>query len=311
MWQDRICRAKSCSLDIQLRPWPVFKSGTTRPCFLTAEKVQWYMHIVTPFIYRWRSLDITFTHQAPYIWNAALSGCCGVDPLLHAPLIESVSLVHRGNDDTKLFTLFGGVAPRLRSVTLDGLRLTWLPSLFANITSLDYTHHGFSQGKTAVSQILSMLEVSNQLVRLSILFPSKGSLPWTSNAAIFNERVVLPKLTDLELRVDGSDIPFETFHAFAQLKTPALMSIRFHDFGRSPSPFPHLCTFLKAPGLPASLCALHMENGWFDKRLVPALVQAIPKLHVLTAEHQSLASPLRIDFKRRLRRGPVMTWYRC
>jgi hypothetical protein len=310
MWRERIRRAKSCSLDIQLRPWNDFKAVSSRPCFLTAEIVQWYMHLVTPFIHRWRSLDITFVNRAPYIWNAALSGCCGIDPLVHAPLIEMVSLVHRGNDDTKQFTLFGGVAPHLRSVKLDGLRLTWLPSLFANLTSLDYTHHAFSRGKLAVSQILSMLEISNQLVRLSVLFPSTGSLPWTSNLADFPRKVVLSRLTDLELRVDGGDIPVEIFHMIAHLSTPSLSSLRLLDFGRSPFPFPRLYKFFDA-GLPASLRSLHMEDGWFDRHFVPTLLHTLRRLELLTAEHQSLQSPLCVDFRRKLHRGNLPTWHRA
>ena len=71
----------------------------------------------------------------PYLWKAALANCASP-----AIVLQGVSLVYRLNYDPQEFLLFSGFTPRLRRVTIDGIRLAWLPSLFANLTFLYYTH---------------------------------------------------------------------------------------------------------------------------------------------------------------------------
>ena len=269
MWRERIRRAKSCSLDIQLLSWISTKSGTPLPRYLDVHMVQWYMHLVTPHINRWRSLEISFTTYSPFLWNAALSDCCGTGRRVFAPLVRDLSLIYPLNDDTKSFTLFAGFAPQLRRLTLDGLRLTWLPSLFQNLTFLDYRHHRFSSGYQAVREVLAMLQISSRLVHLQVLFPWRGD----GACALLEPRhrctpVTLPVLTYLHIRVNGKDIPFEMIHLMTHISAPALSSLHLLDLAHSQSPFPHLHTFLKAYSPPLSLKTLRVEHGWYNSHLI-------------------------------------------
>ncbi|KAJ7695962.1 hypothetical protein B0H17DRAFT_1198287 [Mycena rosella] len=262
MWRERIYRAKACPLDVQLLPW-----RTTRPGGIVAQQhldvhlVQLCMHLVSPFIHRWRSLEIILPAYEPFLANAALSPCCLQKKRAKASLLEDLTLVYRANDDTKEFCLFSGYTPRLRRVTVDGLRLTWLPSLFRNLTFLDYTHHGFSAGDDAVAEILSMLAVCAGLHELRILFPRKAlARPPGAFHAILR-RVSLPWLVRLHLRVETRDIPPELARLVTYLSTPALSSLYLVDVGRRRHAFPSLKPFMRTYMLP-SLQTVYLEYGW-------------------------------------------------
>ncbi|KAF5369543.1 hypothetical protein D9758_002591 [Tetrapyrgos nigripes] len=178
IWRERIYRARSCSLDVVLwSPDPAQPfTWTLRPSStLNFFQVQSYMHIVSPYIRRWRSLDIRLMNYSPYLWNGALSECCAWGVQAQAPLLEELILVHRQNDDTKEFCLFSGHAPRLRRAVIDGIRLSWLPSLFQNLTFLDYTHHGFTSGYQAIQEVVGLLQEDDHIEALQS-FPKSISL---------------------------------------------------------------------------------------------------------------------------------------
>lgn len=242
MWRQRIYRAKACSLDIEVGTFPSHWGKQPAVAHFDIHTVQWYIHLIHPFLYRWRSLRISFPHYAPFLWNAALSACCGEGPNVHAPLIEELSLIYPANDDTKVFTLFGGVAPRLTRLVVDGIRLAWLPSLFCNLTFLDYTHRGPARGNQAVALVLNMLEISSRLRELKIYFSSHSASVQPGHA---HKRIVLPSLHALHVRVDGPDIPHELYAFLPQLALPALSSLYLTDHHRSVYTFPHLGPLLQ------------------------------------------------------------------
>ncbi|KZP05228.1 hypothetical protein FIBSPDRAFT_847297 [Athelia psychrophila] len=289
MWRERIFRAKACSLDIEI--------GTGRDGrrpYMGANAVQWYMHLVFPTISRWRSLHISFAHSTPFLWNAALSGCCSnVSPYVHAPMIEDISLIYPANDDTKEFTLFGGVAPRLRSLTIDGIRLSWIPHMMCNLTFLDYTHRGPASGDHAVSIVLDMLEISSRLEELRISFPSRHSqnLRGFPTSERPHRRVALPRLTKLHLRIEGPGIPSELLMLLPLLSLPRLSSLHMHDPIRSSHPFIHLGSFLKAFRLPTQLHFMMMEGGWVDHRILPSLLRSLKNLGRLVVCGARIPSP--------------------
>ncbi|KZT27354.1 hypothetical protein NEOLEDRAFT_1130886 [Neolentinus lepideus HHB14362 ss-1] len=269
MWKERIRRAKACSLDIQLssRIYRDVESGRlVRHQVLDFYNVHWYMHVANPWIHRWRTLEIVFHDYAPWLWNAALAECCSKYPYLSAPALEELVLFHPHNDDTKEFLLFGGRAPRLRRVALNGIRLLWLPSLFGNITVLDYTHHGFTVGSTAVIEILSMLGVSNRLSELRITFPSRMRPVPVSSTNLYP--VSLPYLSRLILRVQTADIPVELLLVSTHLTVPSLRSLHLLDDTRALSSFPGLHAFLRTFRKPERLASLRVEGGWYDFRLM-------------------------------------------
>ncbi|KAH9949830.1 hypothetical protein B0H21DRAFT_777083 [Amylocystis lapponica] len=253
MWAHRIHRARACTLDIQLLPR--YSPRTRRTEVLDVHAVQLYMHVVTPHIPRWRSLEIRFYSYSPYLWNAALSTCCGYTPALHATALRELSLIYPSNDDTKEFTLFNGYAPRLRRATLWGVRLTWLPSLFENLTFLDYTHHGFTHGHDAAYEVIRMLQVSARLHELRLAFP------WRSSAARGRPR-----------------------------RPPALLLVLLHLAPRAlrtlrllarPGALPRARTALRAlPDLPL-LEQLQVQHAWLDTRLVFPLLHSLPRLRHL------------------------------
>jgi hypothetical protein len=284
MWRERIHRARACTLDIRLLHHVTARSGFPRRQYLDMHTVHRYMHLVTPLIRRWRSLEIAFTVPSPYLWNAALSGCCSDTRRVQALALEDLSLVYRANDDTKEFCLFSGFAPRLRNVTLDGIRLTWLPSLFGNLSYLDYTHHGFTTGHQAVEDTISMLEVSCRLSELKLLFPRKHNPHYSPQPNAVTRSVILPSLTNLHLRVEGSDIPFELAHLMTLIVTPSLAFLRLVDLDQRLLPFPNLKSFFYVYPLPPTLRILRIEHGWYDSRMVTPALRALPNVRQLVVK---------------------------
>ncbi|KAF5382631.1 hypothetical protein D9615_003011 [Tricholomella constricta] len=302
MWKERIRRAGACTLDIRLLPWIATRSPVLERQYLDAMTVQWYLHTVTSLIRRWRSLEIVFIDYSPYLWNAALSGCCTKSRRAQALEMVDLTLVYRANDDTKEFCLFSGFAPRLRSVTLDGIRLTWLPSLYGNLTFLDYTHHGFSVGHQAVHDVISMLGISSRLVELRILFPSKRKVSAPTRFQPVSQRVILPSLQHLHLRVEGSDIPFELAHLMTLVLTPSLTSLRLIDVDRRHSAFPSLKSFFYVYAISPSLRTLRIEHGWYDPRMVSPVLCSLPKLRQLTVRRPHMADEV-LNLNTRSRKG--------
>jgi len=273
-----------------------------------AYSVQWYMHLVLPSIHRWRSLHISFAEYAPFLWNAALSACCETGSRVHAPLIEELSLIYPVNDDTKEFTLFEGVAPRLKRLTVDGIRLAWLPSLFQNLTFLEYTHRGPIRGNRAVSLVLSMLEISNRLQELRICFPYERDLDSShslSGHVRAHKRIILPFLTTLHLRiVNGSCIPRELNDLSFHLSFPSLTSLRLADSTCSPQPFVHLSTFLRVLRIPPLLRYIYMDAGWVDHRILPPLFHSLKGLRKAVVSGVCLPDPYFVGYAvRRIRGG--------
>ncbi|THV05202.1 hypothetical protein K435DRAFT_116578 [Dendrothele bispora CBS 962.96] len=287
MWRERIYRARSCSLDIVLwSPDPAQRSlhSTSTVNFF---QVQSYMHIVSPYVRRWRSLDIRLRTYSPYLWNGALSECCSWSGQTQAPLLEELTLIYRQNDDTKEFCLFSGHAPRLHSATIDGIRLTWLPSLFQNLTFLDYTHHGFNSGYQAIQEIVTLLQVSSRLVHLRLMFPDKmfrGRRSSRSSPVI--PQVHLPFLRTLHLRVETKDIPYEFIFLASLLITPVLTSLSLIDTTPQRSPFSNVRTFISLYIFPPSLQSVSIHYGWYTKELVTWLTQKLPSLKRLTLKRR-------------------------
>jgi len=283
MWLERIQRARECSLDIQLLPWTTVQSGIVRPQTLNPYTVQWYMCIVLPYLRRWRSLEIVFSEYTPYLWKAALASCAAP-----AIMLQDLSLVYRLNDDTQEFLLFSGFAPRLRRVTVDGIRLAWLPSLFANLTFLDYTHHGFTSSHQAVDDVLSILTVSCCLIELRLFFP-RGKTPCLPPRHDYVTKcITLPSLTHIQLTVDGYDIPFELAHLVTLLFTPSLSHLRLIDLNRTSHSFPSLKSFFYVYALPRTIRVIQIGHGWYDPRMIRPMTQSLPQLSKIYVKRSSL-----------------------
>jgi hypothetical protein len=233
---------------------------------------------------------------------AALSDCNRP-----APYIQEVSLIYPLNDDTTEITLFTGVTPNLHRLTIDGIRLNWLPSLFANLTYLNYTHHGFSSGHQAVHNVISILSVSSRLCELHILFP-RGRLPCLppqkDNVA---KRLSLPYLTTLSLRVDGTDIPFELAHFISLISSPSLSTLRLIDLSRSQHSFPNLKPFFYVYALPPTLRFVHITYGWYDPCMVRPMAQSLPRMVKISIKRLRLPEQVLMvnPAARRVSRFPV------
>ncbi|KAF8908959.1 hypothetical protein CPB84DRAFT_1813212 [Gymnopilus junonius] len=273
MWRERIYRARACTLDIQLLPYRTAASGVRIPQDLNPYNVYWCMQIALPHIRQWRSLDICFAEYSPHLWKATLSGCT-----VPAPLLKELSLIYRRNDDTQEFILFSAFSPRLRRLTVDGIRLVWMPSLFGNLTFLDYTHHGFTSGHQAVHDVLSALTVTTRLHEFRILFPRRRTVRLPSRRDIVNKRVFLPHLRQLELRVDGSDIPFELAHLVSLISSPFLSSLRLVDLRRAPHSFPSLKSFFYVCALPPNLRFIYVGHSWYDPLMIRVMTHSLPQL---------------------------------
>ncbi|KAK7690307.1 hypothetical protein QCA50_006964 [Cerrena zonata] len=323
LWKEYLRRSRQCTLDIQLVPQsrysrstspdPRSRSRTHGRYYLDAQSAQLYVHCAAPYISRWRSLEIEFQHYAPYLWNAALSACCGYGSRFYTPQLQSLTLIHANNDDTKEFTLFGGYAPRLRHVTLNGVRLTWLPSLFSNLTTLDYTHHGFTRGSDAAAELLYMLKISNALRELKVSLPSRAgahsSFPCTFPA---EESVVLPYLTELSILIEGTDLPSALTHFMAHISIPNIHTFRLlvkpnmivtrPTRGGSSDISARLRQFLKALPRLYTLRHLELEYAWLsDPRFIYMLLHVVPSLTHLTLRGPHISNAILFDLCNTLR----------
>jgi hypothetical protein len=141
MWMERIRRSRHHPLRVSLITHKTGSRASRLPRryrYVANDdyvSVQWYMHSVTPHMHRWKQLHIAFYTYAPFLWAAALGQVRMARS--QAPILEDLSLIFPRNDDPTQFSLFNGSAPRLRRVTLLGIRLTWHPSAFAQLTHLD------------------------------------------------------------------------------------------------------------------------------------------------------------------------------
>ncbi|CAK5284398.1 unnamed protein product [Mycena citricolor] len=270
-------RVKACPLHVQLAPLK------PRPGAVGRQRldVQNFMHMVVPTIRRWRSLKVLLTDYEPFLANAALSGLSVAGKQSQATLLRDLTLIYPANDDSKEFCLFSGYAPQLRHLVLNGLRLMWMPSLFRNLTFLDYTHHGFSLGEEAVYEMLVMLRVCPLLQELRLLFPAPKptalarllALPLDLKLPSRSRPVPLPHLLSMHLRVSTKDIPYEMTQLVARISTPKLVSLHLVDLGHRRRPFPNLHAFMLGyPRLP-SLEIVYVDHGWhgdFRPRRKPA-----------------------------------------
>lgn len=311
MWLERVHRARACTLDIVLASRNSSTPRTLTRRYLDAQSVRLYVHCMVPYIHQWRSLTIEFQHYAPYLWNAALSSCCGRGQAVYAPHLEEMSLIYPHNDDSKEFVLFGGYAPCLRAVTVHGIRLTWLPSIFGNLTSLHYTHHGFTRGVDAATELLYMIQISNRLQDLRISFPQAPVPAATlTHPTPFpaDEAAHLPYLTTLEIRIERSEIPSALIHLLAHLSIPAVQTLCLlapTSTIRSPRAVDiasRLRQLLKALPRLYSLHRLEVEHTWLsDPRFIFAVLHVVPNLKVLTLRGTQVTNPFFLDLSEILR----------
>ncbi|PPR05362.1 hypothetical protein CVT24_007976 [Panaeolus cyanescens] len=283
MWHERIRRARACSLDVILSSRSSSYHSRNRHHNFNPSVVQNLMHIAIPYIDRWRSLEVAFTEYVPCLWMSALSGCNRP-----APSLQELCLIYSLNDDTSEITLFSGVAPRLKRLTVDGIRLNWLPSLFANLTYLDYTHHGFTSGHRAVHDVISILGVSSRIRELHILFPRTRSPCLPQRKFNVAKRISLPHLTTLSLKVDGTDIPFELAHFITLISTPSLTALKLVDLRHSSQSFPSLKPFFYVYALPPTLRQVHISYGWYDPFMVRPMAQSLPRMGKITIKRLRL-----------------------
>lgn len=290
MWKERIQRAKACTLDVKLLSWFAKRGLIHHPQLPDASSVQWYMYLINPTVHRWRSLEIRFIHYAPFLWNAALSELCSRSSNIRALCLEELTLVYPRNDDAKEFCLFSGSAPRLTRLTVDGVRLTWLPSLFHNLTYLDYTHHGFTGGPYAIYEIIALLRTCCRLIELALSWPLRNVDPLVPNSLHVPalRRVALPCLSTLRLKVDTADIPRELGHLLTFIYTPALLYLHYMDPGRRRHPFPSLQSFLHTYPPPTSTRLLSLEHGWYNDIILFNLLNRLPHLQQIVVKHLHL-----------------------
>ncbi|KAG2155882.1 uncharacterized protein EDB93DRAFT_1247526 [Suillus bovinus] len=305
LWKARIARARGCSLDIAITP--------PQHHFPDMDTLALQLHLIVPHISRARSFELRFSSYTPFIWNTALGPICrrqeqrnddNMDghpfpPLVHALQLERLALCFPENDDTKEFALFAGVAPRLHHVTLDGIRLTWLPGLYGRLTYLDYTHHRFTTGSTAVTEVLGILRISCALRELRVCFRRRmldGEVLYLSHDEVPAGHIHLLKLERLVLAVDGSDIdmPPELTSLLSRFSVPNLRELHLADLRCQPAsrgwrktvPFPALGAALSLfqVTVPSNIKVLAMAGRWVDRSFIPSLMKHFRELHKLEVD---------------------------
>lgn len=295
LWRERIARSRGCSLDVTIVP--------SQRCRPDLDAIALQLHLLVPHIARIRSFELRFSRYSPFLWNTALGPVChkrddnvnrrcardrlrdgamehAFAPLVHALQLEELTLCYPDNDDTKEFALFAGVAPRLKKVTLDGIRLTWLPDLYGNLTYLNYTHHGFTTGRTAVDEVLGMIQVSCALRELRICFRQReqgGEVLYLPHGDVPVGQVHLLRLERLVLSIGQSetDTCHELMSLVSRLSMPNLRELHLIDLGSQRANKRHQKS-LRVPGLrtalslfqaaiPPTAKVLTMEGRWADR----------------------------------------------
>ena len=300
MWQERLYRARSCTLDVVLASHPT----SSEPHDI--DDLELKMHMLAPHLTHMRSIHIRLDGYTPYLWNITLGPLCqtssgSCDPhskgRISVPRLESLSLRYSRNDDTKEFTLFDGASPCLSRLAVEGVRLTWLPGLFGNLRYLEYTHHGFTSGSTAVDEILSILHVSFQLRELKLCFASKAietEILYMGGKLVVEEIVTLPFLETLSLGVDGTDVkvPTELVSVVSRLSLPSLRKLNLCEpclTRQSPwnyvtLQFAGLTTFFDTIHEQACWCSvtdLSIEGRWVELPLIVGLGRSFPCLRTI------------------------------
>ncbi|KIO22540.1 hypothetical protein M407DRAFT_27940 [Tulasnella calospora MUT 4182] len=136
---------------------------------------------------RWRSMEIL----APRAWMQGVIASLGG----LVPNLEELSLIDRDTIScSRKFDLFGGKAPRLDSLTLNGVSIRWDSEILHNLTCLDLSWIAFP----STDVILHALSRSPQLQKLRI-----NSCTIDSMATPPSRSVQLPRL--LRLSVDLRD----------------------------------------------------------------------------------------------------------
>lgn len=303
LWRERIARARGCSLDVTIT--------LPQHHFPDMDALALQLHLLVPHISRARSFELRFSSYSPFLWNTALGPMCRQEqrdddmdrhaftPSVHALQLEKLTLCYPENDDTKEFTLFAGVAPQLHNVTLDGIRLTWLPELYGRLTHLDYTHHGFTIGPTAVDEILGMIRVSCALRELRICFRTRvldREVLYLRHDEVHAGQTHLLQLERLVLAVDESDIdiPPELTSLLSRLSVPNLrelhlVDLRFQPTNRRwwmPAPFLGLRDALSLfqVTIPSSIKVLAIAGRWADHSSIPALAKHFRELDNLEVD---------------------------
>ncbi|KIO22543.1 hypothetical protein M407DRAFT_27943 [Tulasnella calospora MUT 4182] len=172
-------RSSSHPLDIILHP-------TTYVDEVPAS-LQLFLDAVDTHRDRWRSLDIL----APYTWmEGGILAALG-EP---APSLEKLSVI---DGDTMYCTrkvdLFGGNAPRLTSLTLNGVSIRWDSKVLHKLTLLDLSWIHFS----STDAILHALSHSTQLQILEVERCTTGSMATSSSPSVQLRQLVR---LDVDLR---------------------------------------------------------------------------------------------------------------
>lgn len=298
----RIQRSKGFPLDIALDHPPISMTSMQT----TLADVHTRMHSVIPAIQQWRSLSIHFTGYIPYLWNAALSELCPKlpSPTSHAPQLVRLSLIYPLNDDTKEFLLFGGHAPKLRDVSLHGIRLRWTAPLFENLTHLDYNHHAFTFAHEAVAEVLVMLRVSYKLQSLTISFPGgrsredDASFGWASQAYT---PISLGNLKLLVLRVVGDNIPREMTVLSSKLILPRLQRLRLVS-GENSIRFGgrEVSAVLGSLRRHSCLEDVIIENSWAHGRSIAAFLRSLPNVRFISARGRYVEDDFLLPLSKRV-----------
>lgn len=166
MVQTTLQRSSSHPLDIMLYP-PTYVDEV--PAYL-----QVFLDAVHPHRGRWRSVDIL----VPFTWvDSGVLAALG-EP---APNLEKLSFIDGDTREcTREFDLLGGNAPRLTSLSLNGLSIRWESGVLHNLTLLELSWIRFS----STDAILSGLSHSTELQILEINRCITGSMATPSSPSV-------------------------------------------------------------------------------------------------------------------------------
>lgn len=157
--------------------------------------------------------------------------------------------------------------------------------MFENITSLDYTHHGYTAGIDAIAEVLAMLRISARMECLSLSFPPpkddsrRVPLGWHGKVKV---AVSLPRLRILRASVVERYVPPELAQVLAHLSAPRLDVLHLVDATLSHRPFSGLDAI--AGALHVGLAypgRIHVGHGFLERRFILTLVRTWTRLRCL------------------------------
>ena len=208
-------RSKGLPIDIYIDCEPPDSEDSTESLGPSLTDLTFLYNLLIPHIHRWRTIEVSVSYyQDMFLFLNAVSD----SPLSAAPQLTMLQLYdHKGTDEfdnfpyprmSRHFTLFGGSAPCLTTITLWGVHVDWKQPWITSaprLVELELAFHA-EDVRPTWDELATILRGASSLERLSLRMsgPSGDPSEWTieptpTSPGDLNAPILLPKVSDFVL----------------------------------------------------------------------------------------------------------------